>query len=74
MNLTMTERGAAATQPLKDKVSLVTGSTSGEQSKHRADSHTLAADTGLSTHHRRVKSNAIKLCHVGIPDLGVFGA
>jgi 3-hydroxybutyrate dehydrogenase len=29
MNLAMTERGTAATQPLKDKVSLVTGSTSG---------------------------------------------
>jgi len=29
MNLAMTERGAAATQPLKDKVALVTGSTSG---------------------------------------------
>jgi 3-hydroxybutyrate dehydrogenase len=29
MNLTMTDRGATAAQPLKDKVSLVTGSTSG---------------------------------------------
>ena len=29
MNIAMTERGVAAAQPLKDKVSLVTGSTSG---------------------------------------------
>ena len=29
MNIVMTERGVAAAQPLKDKVSLVTGSTSG---------------------------------------------
>jgi 3-hydroxybutyrate dehydrogenase len=68
MNVTMTERGVALTQPLKDKVSLVTGSTSGIG---LGIARALAAAGSAVVLNGFGKPEEIEIAQAGISELGV---
>jgi len=68
MNVTMAERGAVATQPLKDKVSLVTGSTSGIG---LGIARALAAAGSAVVLNGFGKPEEIEAAQAGIAELGV---